>query len=120
MGTHYETLGVERSATQEELHAAFKALAKQHHPDVQVVGLRGKRAGKATAAKDFAEITSAYGVLKDQKRRAQYDAELTLLRGPCLTCIGEGRVYKQKGFTGRTVQRCPTCNGSGCAASKEK
>jgi molecular chaperone DnaJ len=62
---HYETLGVSRSATAEEVKAAFRKLAAQHHPD--------RNNGDPGAAVRFKEINAAYQVLGDPQRRAMYD-----------------------------------------------
>lgn len=107
--THYETLGVARTATPDELSEAFKELARQHHPDAQV--------GKKRKSKvSFADISAAYAVLKDPKKRAAYDGELALLNKPCPKCAGKGQTYRSKGFTGRIAVMCTDCNGSGFAA----
>lgn len=58
---HYSTLGVDRSASSEDIKAAFKKLAMKHHPD------RGGDAGK------FQEINEAYSVLSDPEKRMMYD-----------------------------------------------
>ena len=62
---HYEVLGVPRHATPEEIKAAFRRLAAQHHPD--------KHAGDPSAGARFKEINAAYQVLSDPQRRAVYD-----------------------------------------------
>ncbi len=62
---HYETLGISRTASPEEVKAAFRKLAAQHHPD--------KNGGDPTAANRFKEINAAYQVLGDPQRRAMYD-----------------------------------------------
>ncbi len=62
---HYEVLGVSRSSTPEEIKAAFRKLAAQHHPD--------KNAGDPHAAVRFKEINAAYQVLSDPQRKAMYD-----------------------------------------------
>jgi molecular chaperone DnaJ len=62
---HYETLGVGRNATPEELKAAFRRLAAQHHPD--------RNPNDPKAALRFKEINAAYQVLSDPQRRAMYD-----------------------------------------------
>jgi molecular chaperone DnaJ len=60
----YEILGVQKSATPEELKAAFRGLARQFHPDVN----------KAPDAEErFKEINEAYAVLSDPEKRAAYD-----------------------------------------------
>lgn len=61
---YYKTLGVSRSATQEEIHRAYRKLARQYHPDVN------KEAG---AEKQFKQVSEAYEVLKDPEKRKRYD-----------------------------------------------
>ncbi|MBT5318381.1 MAG: DnaJ domain-containing protein, partial [Chloroflexi bacterium] len=60
----YETLGVARNATAEDIKKAYRKLAFQFHPD------RNKDAG---ATERFKEISEAYQVLSDPERRASYD-----------------------------------------------
>jgi len=62
---YYKTLGVDASATPEQVKAAFRKLARKFHPDTNK--------GDATAEKRFKEISEAYGVLSDPKKRAEYD-----------------------------------------------
>lgn len=61
---YYEVLGVSRSATQEELKAAFRRLARQYHPDVN---------DSPDAEERFKEINEAFAVLSDEQRRGAYD-----------------------------------------------
>jgi molecular chaperone DnaJ len=61
----YEVLGVSRTADEKELKAAYRKLAKQHHPDAN--------SGSKTADQKFKEISEAYDVLKDPQKRAAYD-----------------------------------------------
>ena len=58
---YYQTLGVSKSASQDEIKAAFRKLAHQHHPD------------KGGDEKQFKEANSAYQVLGDPEKRKQYD-----------------------------------------------
>ena len=58
----YTTLGVPRSASQDEIKKAYRKLAHQHHPDKQ-----GGNEAK------FKEINEAYQVLSDPRKRSQYD-----------------------------------------------
>ena len=62
---YYETLGVSRGASEEELKKAYRKLAMKYHPD--------RNPGDAEAEKTFKEINEAYGVLKDPQMRAAYD-----------------------------------------------
>lgn len=61
---YYEILGVARSATPEQIKAAYRRLARKYHPDVN------KSKG---AAGKFKEATAAYEVLSDQEKRKMYD-----------------------------------------------
>ena len=65
---YYETLGVPRTATSEEIKRAYRKLARKHHPDLQPAAERTK------AAERFKEINEAYEVLSDADQRAKYDA----------------------------------------------
>lgn len=62
---HYEVLGIPRDADQKRIKEAFRALARQYHPD---------RNKAPDAEARFKEIAEAYAVLSDPKKRAQYDA----------------------------------------------
>lgn len=62
---YYETLGVTRTATAEELKQAFRKLARVHHPDVAK--------NKAVGEERFKEINEAYEVLSDPDKRRRYD-----------------------------------------------
>src|SRR5579863_6454264 len=61
----YETLGVARSASADDIKRAYRKLAMQHHPD--------RNPDDKTAGQKFKEINEAYDVLKDDQKRAAYD-----------------------------------------------
>jgi curved DNA-binding protein len=62
---YYETLGVPKTATEEEIRSAFRKLARKYHPDVAK--------DKKTAEEKFKEINEAYEVLGDAEKRKKYD-----------------------------------------------
>ena len=62
---YYEILGVSKTATEEEIKAAYKKLVKQYHPDLHP--------GDPTAAEKFKEINEANETLSDKQKRAAYD-----------------------------------------------
>lgn len=62
---YYKTLGVERSASADEIKRAYRKLANKHHPD--------KNKDNPNAAEQFAKVGEAYEVLSDKEKRAKYD-----------------------------------------------
>ena len=59
--SHYDTLGIAKTATPEEIKRAYRKLASQHHPD------------KGGDTAKFQQVEEAYRVLSDPQQRAQYD-----------------------------------------------
>lgn len=60
----YDTLGVAKGASSDEIKKAYRRLARKYHPDIN----------KEKGAEDkFKEINAAYEILSDEKKRAQYD-----------------------------------------------
>jgi molecular chaperone DnaJ len=65
MSDYYELLGVEKNATQDEVKKAYRKKALQYHPD--------RNPGDPEAEKKFKEISEAYEVLGDEKKKEMYD-----------------------------------------------
>jgi len=62
MKNYYDVLGITKSASEEDIKSAFRKLAHKYHPD--------KKGGDE---KKFKEVSEAYAVLSDKKKRAEYD-----------------------------------------------
>lgn len=112
---YYKVLGVEKSATAEQIKKAYRKLALEYHPD------RNKSAG---AAEKFKEVTKAYEVLSDPKKRQTYDQFGTAAfeqgaggpGGP----FGAGSPFE--GFGGRSGQYGPftyTYSSSGAGGGQD-
>src|SRR5437588_370439 len=133
---YYKVLGVPKDAAAADIKKAYRKLARQYHPDANK--------GDAAAEEKFKEISEAYDVLSDDKRRKEYDEARSLFGGGfpgtgakagttprvCPTCAGTGQTSRnQGGFAfsepcrdckGRGLvvdEPCPVCHGSGRAAS---
>ena len=63
---YYETLGVQKGATQDEIKAAYRKMAKKYHPDVTTES-------KEVAEEKFKKVSEAYEVLSDDEKRKLYD-----------------------------------------------
>eukprot|EP01089_Gocevia_fonbrunei_P020274 TRINITY_DN750_c0_g2_i2.p1 TRINITY_DN750_c0_g2~~TRINITY_DN750_c0_g2_i2.p1 ORF type:complete len:150 (-),score=38.78 TRINITY_DN750_c0_g2_i2:690-1139(-) len=63
----YETLGVNRGSSKQEIKRAYRALAKQWHPD------KHADADKDKASAKYQEITHAYEILSDDQKRRTFD-----------------------------------------------
>src|SRR5215212_8036510 len=75
MADFYGTLGVTRTASDDEIKKAYRKLAMTYHPD--------RNNGSREAEEKFKEITEAYDVLRDANKRSMYDryGEAGLRRG---------------------------------------
>jgi DnaJ-class molecular chaperone len=66
MADPYQTLGVAKTATEDQIRKAYKKLAKKHHPDLNP--------GDKAAEERFKEISAAYTLLTDAEKRRAFDA----------------------------------------------
>jgi len=64
---YYETLGLNRTATKDEIKTAYRKAARKHHPDLH------PQSEKAAAEEKFKKINEAYEVLNDSEKREKYD-----------------------------------------------
>ena len=89
---YYEVLGVERSASEQEIRDRFRKLARENHPD------RYTGSDKADAERKFQTLTEAVNVLTNTTRRRQHDTELSsnTNKGP-VDFVQVAKVYMGKG-----------------------
>lgn len=67
---HYDTMGLAKTASQDEVKKAFRSLAQKHHPD------------KGGDEKRFKQITEAYATLGNPEKRKEYDRNMGITLGP--------------------------------------
>ncbi|MEV8636081.1 molecular chaperone DnaJ [Streptosporangium sp. NPDC051023] len=87
---YYAVLGVPKTATAEEIKKAYRKLARQYHPDAN-------QGSTETEAK-FKEVSEAYDVLSDTKRRKEYDEARTLFGSGLGGYAGAGGASRGGGF----------------------
>lgn len=89
---YYEILGVDRSASEQEIRERFRRLARENHPD------RYRGPDKADAERKFQTLTEAVNVLTNVEKRRQHDSELvTGLDKATVDFVQIARAYLQKG-----------------------
>ena len=85
---HYDVLGVQRDATQDDIKKAFRRLAAKYHPDA------------GGDEKKFAEVSEAYTVLSDEQKRREYDQMLLFGGIPGADFGGSGGRGRGYGYSG--------------------
>jgi len=89
---YYEVLGVERSASEQEIRERFRRLARENHPD------RYAGPDKSDAERRFQTLTEAVNVLTNSARRKQHDAELASpVKGGTVDFAQIAKAYLAKG-----------------------
>jgi len=129
MKTYYELLGVSRNATSDEIRSAYRKLAAKYHPD--------RNPGNKEAEQKFKELSEAYDILNDDKKRRQYDqfgsTNQNTARGYAPSGFDEVFDMFQQAFFGEKSpfaqmfntqpkaetrgRKCPRCGGSGLLMS---
>ena len=91
---YYKTLGVDKKASAEQIKSAFRKQARKYHPDTNK--------GNPEAEKKFKELSEAYDVLGDPKKRSEYDNPISQFRsaGSAGNPFGGGNPFG----TGPTVE----------------
>jgi molecular chaperone DnaJ len=139
----YEILGVEETATQDEIKKAYRSLAAKWHPDRFSTNSKEEQ---AEAEEKFKAISEAYGVLSDENKRAEYDNPTAGFSGfdfgdfgfnPFMShfrkpvkgdnifvnvdiALAEVYTGAKKTVTYIINKNCPKCGGSGSATGKRK
>ena len=109
MVTHYETLGIPRTAKPEQIKRSYRGLVKRFHPDLFPSGSESQ----AEAGERLRQINGAYAILSNPHKKANYDTKLSKRRSPygeakpeyCNKC-GKPTLYWQ---IGRDVSLCNEC-----------
>ena len=88
MPTHYETLGVDSSATAAEIRKAYLRRARALHPDRQL----GRSVKEAKAAEEaMQQVNLAWGVLSDPAKKSEYDKRAIPLKAKPATPSAQAR-----------------------------
>lgn len=101
MKTPYAVLMVKPTDTPEFIQQQFHQLSRQQHPDA-LGGVVGDR---------WVEITQAYGLIKTEAKRDEWERSRAKLSGICKRCRGVGVVGAR--MAGSKLRECEECKGEG-------
>ena len=87
----YETLGIKKGASKDEIKSAYRKLAKKYHPDNHETGNADK----------FKEVQEAYDILYDDKKREMYDQFGMAAFEQGASTGGAGNPFSGAGFAGQ-------------------
>ena len=93
---YYEVLGVEKTATDDELKKAYRKLAKKYHPDANPDN-------KEEAEEKFKEVNEAYETLSDPQKRKMYRPQASASGGAFPVLCHAGRTLHNKAPTGQSL-----------------
>lgn len=88
---YYEVLGIDKSATDQDIRDRFRRLARENHPD------RYRGSDKAEAERKFQTLTEAVNVLTNPSKRKQHDSELTGTGPKAVDFAAIAKAYVAKG-----------------------
>jgi DnaJ-class molecular chaperone len=107
MTTLYTIFKLPPKCPLEKLHAEYRRLAAQWHPD---------RNPFQEAKDNMQRLTEAWITLKDRRKRQKYNEELELRGIMCDHCHGYGQQLRRKGWFTEAATECKVCNGLGVRA----
>jgi curved DNA-binding protein len=115
---YYDLLGVQKTASEEEIKKAYRKLALKYHPD--------RNPGNKQAEEQFKEINEAYAVLSDKDKRKEYDTygmsgfQQKYTQEDIYRNFNIGDLFKDLGFgTGDIFSMIFGAQGRGAAAGRE-
>lgn len=118
---HYEVLGLSRNASKEEIKEAFRGLAVKFHPDKHS---RSPKDVRDKATHRFKQVSEAYEVLSDDRKRADYNLRSRFSspssgNGNFYGGYGYGYGYRDRSYGGGFRRGSSASNGGGFVSAFE-